>query len=337
MPGFAYPLFLLLLPLAPLVAWRHLRRRRPAVRFPDSSLFAGLPVGRAARARWGGSLLRGFVVAAVVLAAANPRRPDLRTPVPVDGIAIALSLDVSGSMAQPDFGTAAAPLSRLDAAKRAFHLFVEGGIAPDGTTVEGRPNDQLALVTFAAVPHTTCPLTLNHSVLLKVLDEQQPLDGIHAGTNIGDALAEAAIRLLAAGDRPKVIVLLSDGEHNKSGDSSLLPLQTADLARKLGIPVHTIDCGGNGTTVNPDEARQRADGRATLEAVAASTGGRAFVADSGDELRSVLKTIDGLERRPAPAPRYRRYHDYGPWCGLAAAILLILFATLERTRWRTLP
>ena len=51
----------------------------------------------------------------------------------------------------------------------------------------------------------------------------------------------------------------------------------------------------------------------------------------------MLKTIDELERRPAPAPRYRRYHDYGWWCGLAAAILLILFASLERTRWRTLP
>jgi Ca-activated chloride channel family protein len=240
-------------------------------------------------------------------------------------------------MAEPDFGTAAAPVTRLGAAKQAFHLFVAGGTAPDGTTVEGRPNDQLALVTFAAVPRTTCPLTLNHSVLLKVLDDQQPLDGIHAGTNIGDALAEAAIRLLAAGGRPKVIVLLSDGEHNKSGETSLLPLQTADLAMKLGIPVHAIDCGGDGPTTNPDEARQRADGRAILEAVATTTGGRAFVADNGEELRTVMKTIDGLERRPAPAPRYRRYHDFGPWCGLTAVIVLILLTALERTRWRTLP
>lgn len=338
MPGFAYPTFLLLLPVAVFVAYRHHRRRRPALRFPDASLFEGLPVGRATRARWGGALLRGFILAAVILAAANPRRADLRTQLPVDGIALALVLDVSDSMNTPDFGTpGGAAVTRLNAAKRAFHLFVAGGTAPDGTNLDGRPNDQIALVTFAAVPHTTCPLTLNHSVLLKVLDEQQPLKGIHAGTNIGDALAEAAIRLLAAGDRPKVIVLLSDGEHNKSGDSSLLPAQTADLAAKLGIPVHTIDCGGDGATTNPDEGRQRADGRAILEAVANLTGGRAFVADGGEDLRAVMKTIDGLERRPAKPFRYRRYHDYGPWCGWVAVALLILLGSLERTRWRTLP
>jgi len=338
MLGFAHPAFLLLLPLAPLLAWRHLRRRRPALRFPDTSLFAGLPVGRAARAKWGGAILRGLILAGLILAAANPRWPDLRTRIPVDGVAIILVLDVSDSMKEPDFGTPGGPaVTRLGAAKQAFRLFVAGGTAPDGTRLDGRPNDQLALVTFAAVPQTTCPLTLNHTVLLKVLDEQKALDGIHAGTNIGDALAEALIRLDAAGERPKLVVLLSDGEHNKSGMESLIPVQTADLAKKLGIPVHTIDCGGDGPTTTPDEARQRADGRATLDAVAGMTGGKAFVANSAEELREVLKGIDALTRQPAPAPRYRRYHDFGVWCGLAAAGLLAALALLERTRWRTLP
>jgi Ca-activated chloride channel homolog len=334
----AQPAFLLLLPLAVVVAWRHLRRRRPALRFPDATLFAGLPVGRAARAKWGGAVLRGLILIALILAAANPRQPDLRTRVPVDGIAIALVLDVSNSMSQPDFGTPGGPpVTRLAAAKQAFRLFVAGGTAPDGTPIDGRPNDQIALVTFAAVPQTTCPLTLNHTVLLKVLDEQQTLQGIDAGTNIGDALAEALIRLDAAGNRPKLVVLLSDGEHNKSGEVSLLPMTTAGLAKQLGVPIHTIDCGGDGPTMTPEDAKQRADGRATLDAVAGMTGGRSFVADSGDELRTVLKSIDDLSRQPAPAPRYRRYHDYGVWCGLTAAGLLAALVLLERTRWRTIP
>ena len=103
--SFAHPAFLFLLPLAVLVAWRHLRRRRPALRFPDASLFAGLPVGRAARAKWGGAILRGLILAGLILAAANPRWPDLRTRIPVDGVAIVLVLDVSDSMGQPDYGT----------------------------------------------------------------------------------------------------------------------------------------------------------------------------------------------------------------------------------------
>ncbi len=335
MPGFAHPAFLLLLPVAVLVAWRHLRRRRPALRFPDASLFLGLPVGRAARAKWGGTIFRGLILAGLILAAANPRWPDLRTRIPVDGVAIVLVLDVSDSMGQPDYGTP--PVSRLTAAKQAFRLFVAGGTAPDGTRLDGRPNDQLALVTFAAVPQTTCPLTLNHTVLLKVLDEQQTLNGIHGGTNIGDALLEALVRLDAAGERPKLVVLFSDGESNTSGNGTLTPVQSAGLAEKLGIPVHTIDCGGDGPTTAPDEARQRADGRATMDAVAGMTGGKAFVADSAEELRDVLKGIDALTRQPAPAPRYRRFHDFGVWCGLAAVGLLAALALLERTRWRTLP
>lgn len=338
MPDFARPEFLLLLPLAVLAAWWQLRRRRAALRFPDLTLLDGLPTGRAGLVRWGGAVLRGVVFAALALALANPRRPDLKTQVPVDGIAIALVTDVSGSMGEPVVGTTdGKPLTRLTAAKQAFRLFVAGGTAPDGVSFDGRPNDQIALVTFAVVPHTTCPLTLNHSVLLRVMDEQKPLDGINAGTNIGDALAEAAIRLLAAGDRPKVIVLLSDGEHNKEEGAALLPTQTARLLELLQVPVYAIDCGGDNSPGTPDEQKQRADGRAILEAVATVTGGKSFVADSGEELRAVLKELDGRTKVPAPAPRYRRYHEYGPWCGLAALLAFAALALLEQTRWRTIP
>ncbi|MGL6095912.1 MAG: BatA domain-containing protein, partial [Fimbriiglobus sp.] len=104
MIGFASPEFLVLLPLAGAVAWRAVRRRRPALRFPDLTLMAGLPRGRAVRAVWGGAAFRGFAVACLIVAAANPRTPDQRTRLPADGIAVMLVLDVSGSMAEPDYG-----------------------------------------------------------------------------------------------------------------------------------------------------------------------------------------------------------------------------------------
>ena len=83
--------------------------------------------------------------------------------------------------------------------------------------------------------------------------------------------------------------------------------------------------------------KQRADGRAVLEAVATVTDGKSFVADSGEELRAVLKELDLRTRVPTPAPRYRRYHEFGPWCGLAALVLFAALALLECTRWRTVP
>ena len=154
-------------------------------------------------------------------------------------------------MATPDFAWTpdAPPLTRLDAAKRAFKLFVAGGDGPGGTHFDGRPADQIGLVTFAAVPQTACPLTLNHSVLLAVLDEQQPRQGIDAGTNIGDALAEAEIRLDAAGHRRKVLLLLSDGEHNvtrEGANAPLKPFASAQLAvlNWCDLLVYPKDRGG---------------------------------------------------------------------------------------------
>ncbi|HET6573329.1 MAG TPA: VWA domain-containing protein [Fimbriiglobus sp.] len=343
MPSFANPEFLLLAPLAVLVAWWWARRRRPALRYSDVRLLAGLPRGRARWANWGGAALRGLAVLAAVLAAAGPRTPDLRTRLPAEGIAIVLVLDVSGSMATPDFAPSPGgpPVSRLDAAKQTLRLFVAGGDVPDGTHFDGRPRDQIGLVAFAAVPETAVPLTLNHSVLLAVLDTLQPKAGIDAGTNVGDALAEGLLRLDAAGPRRKVMVLLSDGEHNvlKSGaDAPLKPRQAAQLAANLGVPVYAVDCGGEPRPdAMPDEVKQRADGRRVLEAVAALTGGRSFAADTADELRAVYKEIDALERQPAETFRYRRYHEFYPWCAVAAVGLLGAAYLLDRTWWRRVP
>jgi Ca-activated chloride channel family protein len=343
MVGFATPELLWLLPLAPLLAWWWLRRRRPALRYPDVGGLAGLPRGRAGRARWGGALLRGLAVASLVVAAAGPRTPDLKTRLPAEGIAVVLALDVSGSMATPDFAwdPAAPPTTRLEAARRAFRLFVAGGAGPDGTPFDGRPADQVGLVVFAAVPQTACPLTLNHSVLLKVLDEQQPRDGIDAGTNVGDALAEGVIRLDAAGQRRKVLILLSDGEHNVLRDgpnAPLKPFEAAHLAESLGIPVYTIDCGGPPPAGAAAAAvQQREDGRRVLEGTAELTGGRAFAANSGADLRAVYQVIDALERRPVESFQYRRHHEFYPHAAAAGLGLLAVVQLLERTRWRRIP
>jgi len=338
--SFQTPAYLLLLPLAVVVAVWQFRRRRSAIRYSDVTALRGLPTGRAMRSRLGGAILRGLIVLGIVVACANPRRPDLQTRLPIEGVSIVFVLDVSGSMATADFVpvTDAAPVTRLVAAKQAFRLFAVGGDSPDGQTLPGRPNDQLALVTFASIPATVCPLTLNHTVLLKVLDDQKTQDALTAGTNIGDALGEALVRLDAVPPgRKKAIVLLSDGEHNKAGENTLKPIQSALLAEKLRVPIYTIDCGGDPPADDPQSGQQRQEGRAVMERVAETTGGRSFVANNGAELREVFRSIDKLEREEVVSFRYRRYRELGPYFGFAAAGLLLLLVILERTRWRRFP
>jgi Ca-activated chloride channel family protein len=341
---FANPEFLLLAPLAVAVAWWWARRPRPALRFSDTSLFAGPRGGRAWRAVWGGTVLRGLACLALVLACAGPRTPDERTRLPADALAIMMIIDVSGSMdTKVSWAAGQEPVTRLEAARRALKLFLVGGETPDGAKFEGRPSDQVGLVKLAAVPYTVCPLTLNHSVLLTVADELKPEDAsLLAGTNVGDALAEAIIRLDAThGLKTKLVILLSDGQHiqSKEGkDAMLRPREAAQLAANLGYKVFTIDAGGDPAALpDPAERAEREEGRRTLQDIAAMTGGRAFEATDGNGMLAAYHEIDSLERVKIETYQYRRYFEYYWWCALAALVFLLSAHVLERTRWRTVP
>jgi Ca-activated chloride channel family protein len=336
MPDFAHPGLLLLLPLAPLAAWAWLRRRRTALRYSDLRPLAGLPPGRSWRARAGGAALRGAGLAALVLALAGPRWPDRGTRLPVEGVVIMMVLDVSGSMAERDFDWHGTLIPRLDAAKRALRLFVQGGDA-DGKQLPGRGGDQVGLVAFALHPEDTCPLTLSHDALLDLLDAEEPRGQPDTGTNIGDALAWGLKRLEAAGDRRQVLVLLSDGEHNVP-PPALTPRQAGQLAANRGVPVYTIDAGGvTPPGAPPEDVQARETGRKALEAVAALTGGRSFAAHDAAVLVDVLAAIDRLERRPVESFQYRRYAEAYPWCAAAALACFALALGLELTAWRRIP
>jgi Ca-activated chloride channel family protein len=341
---FAQPEFLWLAPVAAIVMWWWARRPRAAIRFSDASLFAGVRGSRAWRAVWGGAALRGLACIAIVFACAGPRVPDLKTRIPADGIAIEMIIDVSGSMGDHDFVWApGSPLiSRLEAAQRALKLFVEGGESPDGSTFDPRPSDSIGLVELAAVPETICPLTLNHSVLLQKVNELKPKADLNAGTNIGDAIAEALIRLnKATGNKRKVIVLLSDGQHIQSEDgpdASHRPREAAQLAANLEFPIYTIDCGGIlPTTANADAITEREAGKETMQTVAAITSGRSFIANSGTEFLAAYKEISQIEKSTVQSFQYRRFFEFYHWCAAAAIVLLSTAHVLDRTRWRIVP
>ncbi|MCI0700362.1 MAG: VWA domain-containing protein [Planctomycetia bacterium] len=346
--SFKTPEFLWLSPLAILVAWVSSRWRRPAMRFSDVSGFAGRAGRRAWLTKWGSAILRGLACLALILGCAGPRKPDLKTRLPAEGISIVMAMDVSGSMSTQDVSWTpeSAPISRLEAAKRAFKLFVGGGEAPDGTNFDPRGGDSVGLVTFAAVPETACPPTLNHSVLFKIVEKLEPKGGVDAGTNVGEALGEAIIRLDRAKGERKVIILLSDGEHNvhlvdkpdaklPGIDRTAKPRESAQLAANLKMRIYTIDTGGEplpGT--DPKAVEQREAGRKSLQDVATMTGGKSFSATSGSELLTAYREISALEKVKVESYQYRRYYEFYPWCAGAALVLILLTHALDRTLWR---
>ena len=154
--SFANPELLLLLPAPALVAWWRRRAGRGAIRYSSVGLFRGMP-----SARWpviageGGRLL---ALLAVVIGMAGPRTPDLKTRLMTQGITVMLVLDTSGSMEEQTFewqpGSPA--ITRREAAKRVFRLFIAGGEGPDAIRFEGRSTergtDAIGLVTFSTWP-----------------------------------------------------------------------------------------------------------------------------------------------------------------------------------------
>lgn len=339
---FTQPWFCLLAPLVALLVWCWLRQRRGALRYPYLRLIEGLPLGRSRLVRWGGAGLRAAALLLLILALAGPRWPDLRTRIAAEGIAIGMLVDVSGSMAERDVDWADERLSRLEAVKRAFRLFVSGGEGPGGQRLEGRPNDLVGLVTFAARPETPCPLTLSHSVLLQMLEAEQPRSiPTESQTNIGDAVAWGLHGVQSAAARRKVLILLSDGEHNVP-PPALKPRQAAQLAANLRVPIYAIATGSEARSQEAPEGDRpagsdRAAGEKTLQAVARLTGGRYFRAHDTVTLLAVCREIDRLERQEIPSFQYRRYHEAYSWLGLAALGLVVIVHLLEMTLWQRVP
>ncbi len=359
MPQFATPAYLwLMLVVPPLLGW-WLRRRRNALRHPAVGELVGLPVGRARSARWGPGILRSSALLLIVVALAGPRWPDLHTRIETEGVAIVLLVDVSGSMAERDFDWRGEPIGRLEAVKKVFHLFVSGdagtedtGDQADLSHFQGRPTDLLGLVTFGTRPETACPLTLSHSVLLRLLDAEQPrsIPG-ESETNISDAIAMGLHRLHGVGPRRKVLVLLSDGEHNvPQPQSGWTPRQAAQVANGLHIPIYTIDAGGSGASIKEPRTKEagelehtaspgetRAQAVKTLEELAHITHGQYFQARDTKGLLNACRSIDALERTDIQSFQYRRYHEGYPWFALTAFVLFGTALALERTVWRRIP
>jgi Ca-activated chloride channel family protein len=326
---------------AVVATWLAWRARPPAVGWP------GEPEARAARARRGDPLrglalgLRGAALAALAAVLAGPVGVHRAPPEPGFGLDLVLVVDASGSMRALDAELGGEWHTRLDLARQVVARFARQRAA------EG---DRVALVVLGETAFTQCPLTSDGGLLAAALERVEAGMAGEA-TALGDALALAVKRARAAaasGDLTlgHVAVLLSDGRHN----AGTLSVEAATaLAAAEGLRVHTVAIGSQGEEVPmASAAGSGVGGRglrferhdvdfATLERIAAATGGRFFPARSASDLDAVYAEIDALERvgRPRPA-RLRQTDRPEPLLALAGGLLLGEIA-LARVARRRLP
>lgn len=307
---FAQPYFLLLALLAVPVALLAATRRVAAHPVPSLAGISGVPPTFRLRAARCLPALRVVAILLLVAGLARPRAGRAEALLPAEGIDIALSLDISSSM---DTSFLAGGQSRLDVTKEVVRDFIRS-----------RTNDRIGLVVFQEDALPMAPLTLDYLALDRVVAEIG--SGILPdGTGIGVGLSAALTMLRESPARSRIVILLTDGEHNAQ---SIHPNDAAALAESLRIRVYTI--GVESAT----GSRGRGFDEELLKSIAGRTGGKYFVARSGGELADVYAEIGKLETSHLDQERYERFVEYGPWLALAGAAFLLAELALRGAYFR---
>lgn len=328
----AYPWLLLLLPAVVLFLIAELYARAPgALSISTGDVLARLGQGRGARLRLLPPLLRALGLALLIIALAGPLNGFKVRPDRANVIDIMLAVDVSGSMQQPDFVLGGRRRDRLYVTKAAVRDFIESRKLED---TDRYGVDRLGLVLYAGVPWTQCPLTLDYQVLQHELDRAEiNMDRNKDGTAIGSAIGLAVRRLSQSEAKSKVIILLTDGLHNRG---ELDPITAAQLAARYNIRVYTIGAGAteatNTNTMLMLGSQPTSIDEDGMKKIAALTGGRYYRATDTESLREAYAEIDALETTEIDIGDYYEYNDaFLPW--LVAGMLALLCATYVRRQW----
>ncbi|MCB9101154.1 MAG: VWA domain-containing protein [Anaerolineales bacterium] len=334
---FASPWILILLLLLPLVAaWPYLMKRaaRPAaLRYADIKLTSSggkTPRSWRMMVRPLLNLARLLIAALVIIALARPQTGQAREITTGEGVDIALAVDISGSMASLDFQ----PQNRLEAAKQVISDFVQE-----------RPYDQMGLVVFANSAFDQSPPTVDHNVLLRLLDRVQLATDlkIEDGTAIGMGLANAGSMLKDSQAKSKVLILLTDGVNNAG---QIDPVTAAEAAKALGIKVYTIGMGRPGQVPVPVTDvfgreqvvyQESALDEATLQKIADVTGGRYFRAEDTNGLKQIYDEINSLEKSEVEIQNFTRYQELAGVVLAPALLLLLGEMALRQTIFRKIP
>ncbi len=232
-------------------------------------------------------------------------------------------VDLSGSMAEPDFTSRTGEkISRLDAAKEVLTEFVQS-----------RKGDRLGLVLFGDAAFVQTPFTADQKVWLELLNQT---DVAMAGqsTHLGDAIG-LAIKVFEQSDksrgvleqtqnREKVAIVLTDG--NDTG-SFVEPIDAAKVAKAKGVRVHVIAMG------DPETIGETALDMDTIHRIAKESGGEAFEALNRDELSAAYDEIGKLEPQLYESTTYRpkqSLHHYLMALVVIMHLLAFSVATLKR-------
>lgn len=266
--------------------------------FPHLSFFG--TVGKWRNLEW---LIKVVAVMLMAGALAAPVVIDFSDPRNRNGIDIVLSLDGSGSMNASGFGNEDNRQSRFEIVQK---------IASD--FVMKRIEDNVGVVVFGDFAFIATPVTYEKGIIAEMIGY---LSHGMAGQNtaIGEGIAMGVRALKDSKARSKVIILLTDGEHNSGAIS---PKEAVAMVEKANIKLYTIGIGKKGEFDS-----------ALLSQLARDGGGKFFTATNQSELEAVYNAIDSMEKSSIKNAEHSRVEPYYQW-PLAGALGILLWLTWRR-------
>ena len=308
---FYNPYFLMLLVLIPLLWFWYFKfgkYREGTVSISNIS-FTSLKIRKSGEMK--NKILIGadlIILTLIVFALARPQKIKNLNQTDMEVIDILLVIDISSSMLANDFKP-----NRLEAVKKTAFNFIEGRI-----------DDRIGIIVFAAESFIQCPLTIDKTVLKSLISEISIISEEYDGTAIGMAIANGINRFRKSDVKSKVMILLSDGSNN-SGEID--PITAAEIAKDFKIKIYTI-----GAATNQSVTRIPGKGlisneidENTLKSIAGATGGKYFRATDTKTLDNIYDEISQLEKSEIIVNDFTLYEElYGSFLISASLIALIM-------------
>lgn len=327
---FAHPFVLILLPASLIFIYRWWQRRwlnaTGVLQYSDIRLMSNTPGSLRLRLRQIPNVIRLITWVLLVIILARPQTGRTQSIIRGQGIDMVMAVDISGSMAVPDF----APRNRLDASKIVLKNFISD-----------REFDPIGLVVFANDSFQVAPPTLNYNILADIVDDLRLASeiGLQDGSAIGLGIASATNMLRSSTALSQVIIVLTDGENNVGAIDAI---SAAQAANALGMKIYTIGIGQRGvfTLQQPDGTIQSITSNldeSTLQDIARIGSGEYFYAADLPSLQAIYDRIDRLERSPIERQQFTRWQDSGDSWIIGIIIMLILERILRHTLFQTIP
>lgn len=325
--SFLNPEFFWLLLLLPIVAlWQLLKYKKQNASIKISSI-DGFKTNWKSKLKPFLFILRLLALSSLIIAMARPRKVDISSQTKsTKGIDIVMAIDVSGSMLAKDLKP-----NRMEALKKVAANFVEG-----------RPNDRIGIVVYAAEAYTKTPVTSDKALVLEAIKGIKYDNVLQDGTGIGMGLTTAVNRLKDSNAKSKVIILLTDGVNNAG---FIEPETASQIAKEYGIKVYTIGIGTNGMAMFPyayapnggflfQMMKVEID-QELMKTIARNTGGKYFRASSNSKLQEIYNEINKLETSEIKELKFYDYDEkYRPFVWIAVILVLVEFG-LRNTIFRS--